>query len=163
MTLSQEKIKECKEQFDLFDHDKDKYINKKELGDIFRTLGENLSNEELVEIINMSSKNSSGKISYKEFLVIYDEKMKISDSLQVKTKKNETSPNLAENEYLEAFKLFDKDGTGMIPAPDLKEVMVSLGEISELEANQIVNDADYNNDGFIHYHEFVYFMMKIKQ
>jgi Ca2+-binding EF-hand superfamily protein len=51
----------------------------------------------------------------------------------------------------------------MIPAPDLKEVMVSLGEISELEANQIVNDADYNNDGFIHYHEFVYFMMKIKQ
>ena len=89
--------------------------------------------------------------------------MKISDSLQVKKKKNETSPNLAENEYLEAFKLFDKDGTGMIPAPDLKEVMVSLGEISELEANQIVNDADYNNDGFIHYHEFVYFMMKIKQ
>jgi calmodulin len=161
MALSKEKIIECKEQFDLFDKDKDRCINKKELGDILRTLGENLSKDELTEIMKINGKPEASKITYKDFLEIYAIKFR-EHQLKEENKRQDqiVIDSTGENEYIEAFKLFDKDGNGMIPANDLKEIMVSLGEISEQEALQLVNDADLENDGYIHYYEFVDFMMR---
>ena len=160
--LPKEKIRECKIQFDIFDKDKDKAINKKELGDLLRTLGENFINDELNKMMNLIDKDESGKIEFKEFLSLYELKMRdniLKEELENK-KLDEEFGYITENEYVEAFKLFDKDNTGIITVVDLKNIMTTLGDnMNEDEIIQLANDADYNNEGFIDYRVFVRFMM----
>lgn len=56
---------------------------------------------------------------------------------------------------MEAFKVFDKDGNGVISSRELKHVMANLGEIlSEAEVEAMINEADIDGDGCINYAEF---------
>ena len=60
-----------------------------------------------------------------------------------------------EDEILEAFKVFDKDGNGLISARELKHVMANLGEtLSEEEVDGMIKEADTDGDGSINYKEF---------
>ena len=60
-----------------------------------------------------------------------------------------------EDEILEAFKVFDKDGNGLISARELKHVMGNLGEsLSEDEVEAMIKEADTDGDGSINYAEF---------
>ena len=64
-------------------------------------------------------------------------------------KKHHTDP---EQELLEAFKVFDKDGDGFISADELRIVMTSLGEkLTDQEVDDMLNEADTNGDGKIDY------------
>jgi calmodulin len=143
--LQEEKVTECKEVFDLFDKDKDGSITTKELGDVMRALGANPTQAELQEMINEVDTDGSGKIEFKEFLELFAKKMKDPDT---------------EEDLIEAFKIFDKDGNGVISAAELRHVMTTLGErLTEEEADEMIREADTDNDGFINYHEFVKIMM----
>ena len=126
--ISEEKITEFKEAFNIFDKDKDGYITTKELGDIMKNLGQSPSEAELQDMIN-------------EFIGIMARKMRDSDS---------------EEELIEAFKIFDRDGNGLISSDELLHVMVSLGENTNLEEiEELIKEADLDGDGFINYEEFV--------
>ncbi|CAF4932655.1 unnamed protein product, partial [Rotaria magnacalcarata] len=49
----------------------------------------------------------------------------------------------SEEEILEAFRVFDKDGNGYISADELRNVMTSLGEkLTDEEVNQMIREAD---------------------
>jgi calmodulin len=98
-SLPEDKVTECKEVFDLFDKDKDGSITTKELGDVMRALGANPTQAELQEMINGVDQDGSGKIEFKEFLELFAKKMKDPDT---------------EEDLIEAFKIFDKDGNGVI-------------------------------------------------
>ena len=68
--------------------------------------------------------DESGKIDLPEFLHMMSKR--ISDT------------NL-EEDILEAFKVFDKDGNGVISARELKIVMANLGEtLSETEVEALI-------------------------
>ena len=65
-----------------------------------------------------------------------------------------------EEDLIEAFKNFDKDGSGNISAQELRHVMTTLGEkLTEEEADEMIREADTNGDGYIDYVEFVKIMM----
>ena len=139
--LQEEKVAECKEVFDLFDKDKDGAITTKELGYVMRALGADITQTELQEMINKIDQNSSGKIEFKEFLELFVKKLKDPDT---------------EEDLIEAFKIFDKNGNGIISAAELKLVMTTYGErLTEEEANEMIKEADTDGDGFINYHEFI--------
>ena len=122
-SLPEDKITECREVFDLFDKDKDGSITTKELGDVMRALGANPTNTELQEMIAEVDKDNSGKIEFNEFLDLFARKMKDPDT---------------EEDLIEAFKIFDKDGSGNISAQELRHVMTTLGEkLTEEEADEI--------------------------
>merc|ERR1712037_542450 len=107
-----------------------------------RALGANPTQSELQEMINEVDQDGSGKI---EFLEFFAKKMKDPDT---------------EEDLIEAFKIFDKDGNGVISASELKHVMTTLGErLTEEEADEMIKEADMDGDGFINYHEFVKIMM----
>ncbi len=143
--LQEEKVAECKEVFDLFDKDKDGAITTKELGYVMRALGADITQTELQEMINKIDQNSSGKIEFKEFLELFVKKLKDPDT---------------EEDLIEAFKIFDKNGNGIISAAELKLVMTTYGErLTEEEANEMIKEADTDGDGFINYHEFIKIMM----
>ncbi len=59
-----------------------------------------------------------------------------------------------EAELKEAFRVFDRDGNGMISAAELKYVMTNLGEkLSNEEAEEMVREADLDGDGLFFYNK----------
>jgi calmodulin len=74
--------------------------------------------------------------------------------------KNERDEN-AEEEMIEAFKVFDSDGNGRISSDELRQIMANLGEkLTEEEVDEMVKEADIDGDGEINYEEFVRMMFK---
>ena len=139
--ISEDKINEFKEAFNIFDKDKDGYITTKELGDIMKNLGQTPSEAELQDMINEVDIDGNGTIDFKEFLCLMTRKMRDSDS---------------EEELIEAFKIFDRDGNGLISSDELLHVMVSLGENTNMEEiDDLIKEADLDGDGYINYEEFV--------
>ena len=139
--LSEEKITEFKEAFEIFDKDKDGYITTKELGDIMKNLGQTPSEAELQDMINEVDIDGNGTIDFKEFLGLMARKMRDNDS---------------EEELIEAFKVFDRDGNGLISNVELQHVMTSLGEnVTMDEVDEMIKEADLDGDGYINYEEFV--------
>ena len=138
--LSKEQIAEFREAFDIFDYDGDGCITIKELGIVMRSLGQNISEKELIEMIIELDENGDGVIEFKEFLFLMTRKMKKA---------------LTENEFLEAFKDFDKDGNGLISSHEFRIVMTRLGHnLSEEQIEEMIREADEDYDGFINYEEF---------
>lgn len=98
-----------------------------------RNLGQNPTEESLRQMINEVDADGSGTIDFAEFLTLMARKMKTKDS---------------EAEILEAFKVFDKDGSGKISASELRQVMNNLGEkLSDQEVEEMIREADLDGDG----------------
>merc|ERR1711933_625937 len=65
-----------------------------------------------------------------------------------------------EEELIEAFKVFDRDGNGFISAAEVRHVMTNLGEkLTDEEVDEMIREADVDGDGQINYEEFVKMMM----
>ena len=63
------------------------------------------------------------------------------------------------DELKEAFKVFDKDGSGSISAAELKHVMNNLGEkLTDEEVDEMISEADVDGDGEINFEEFIKMM-----
>lgn len=137
--LDEDKIVAFKEVFDLFDKDKDGAIDTKELGIVLRANGVNITEAEISELMN--EMDSNGKVEFKEMLQLYDKKEK---------------ENFTEEELLDAFKLFDKDGTGTITSTELNRIMTTMGEtFTDEEADALLKELDPDSSGTIDYHEFI--------
>jgi calmodulin len=142
--LSEDEIAEFKEAFSMFDKNGDGTISSHELGTIMRSLGQNPTESELMDMINEVDIDGNGIIDFKEFLNMMAKKMKETDS---------------EEELREAFRVFDKDGNGHISAVELRTVMTTLGEkLTDDEVDEMIHEADLDGDGQVNYEEFVRMM-----
>ena len=140
-----DKYSECKEIFDLFDKNGDGSISSTELDNLLRALGAKPTPEEIQEMINEVDKDNSGRIEFNEFLELYSRKMNEPET---------------EEDLIEAFRIFDRDGNGLITRDELRHVMTTLGEkLTEEEADEMLRQADINQDGYINIEEFIKFLM----
>merc|ERR1719343_1696454 len=89
--------------------------------------------------------DDQGRIDFPDFLSLMARKMKDGET---------------EEELIEAFKVFDRDGDGFISAGELRYSMTNLGEkLSDIEVDEMIREADIDGDGQINYDEFVKMMM----
>jgi len=52
----------------------------------------------------------------------------------------------------QAFRMFDRDGSGTVNAQELRHVMMNLGEkLGEDEVDEMMREADVDGDGEINY------------
>lgn len=115
-----------------------------------RNLGQNPTEESLKQMIREVDADENGTIDFAEFLTLMARKMKTKDS---------------EAEILEAFKVFDKDGSGKISRTELRQVMSNLGEkLSDEEVEEMMKEADLNGDGvcvppMLHSHCLICFVL----
>mmetsp|Transcript_44859 Transcript_44859/g.71619 ORF Transcript_44859/g.71619 Transcript_44859/m.71619 type:complete len:205 (+) Transcript_44859:71-685(+) len=139
--LTEEQIEEFKEAFRLFDKDGSGTISNDELGTVMRSLGQNPSDQELTDLVEEVDIDGNGEIDFQEFLLMMAKKMNAVDS---------------EQEIREAFKVFDKEGTGSISSAYLRHIMTTMGDrLSDDEVDEMIQEADIDGDGDIDYDEFV--------
>ena len=92
--------------------------------------------------------DGNGTVEFPEFLELMGKKMKDTDT---------------EEELVEAFKVFDRDGNGLITFIELRKVMTLLGEkLTDADLQEMIHEADVDGDGGINYTEFVRMMMMAK-
>ena len=143
--ITDEQRKELQDVFDQFDKDKDGKISAKELENAMQSMGQNPTVDEVQEMMREVDLNQDGKIDFDEFMYLMT---KSSTDTQT------------EDEVINAFRVFDKEGNGLISSAELKHIMMTIGDkMTEEEADEMVNEADIDEDGMINYEEFVRMMM----
>lgn len=143
--LTEDQISEIKEAYRLLDKDGKGRITTKELGDAMRSLGQNLNETELQDMITEADLDGNSTVEFPEFLKLMARKMRDTDF---------------EKKLKEAFQVFDKDQSGSISPAEFRLVMTNLGEtLTDEEVDEMVREADVDGDGQINYKEFVKVMM----
>ena len=143
--LPKSKGEEYKKVFESYSKGQEGNVNKQELANIFKAINIDASDEEIKEIIKKMDLEDKKEINYDEFLTIINQREKDVDE---------------EEEVLKAFKVFDKDGNGLININELKDIMLSMGNNwSENEINEMFAEADIDMDGYLNYEDFVRTMM----
>ena len=112
--LSDDKIAECKEIFDLFDQNGDGHIGIKELEEILRALGTSIPYEEILNLCKRVNHNfnEEGKLKFDDFLKIF---------VQFKDKN-------IEEDISNGFEILDSKNEGII---SLSSVHVVLEKVKE--------------------------------
>ena len=113
-------------------------VGSKKLGTVFRAVGLNPTEAQLADWIKECG---SGDVNWDTFK-------------KVAVKKFE-SANDSTEEIIEAFSVFDKDGSGMIPLAEFKHICSAMGEaLSEKEMLEVMKEIDVGSDGMINYKSF---------
>jgi len=111
-----------------------------ELKQIMLQLGQNPSEEDLLEMMRIVDVNGDNEIDFEEFLVMMSLRQEERDT---------------DGELMEAFKLFDLDGSGTISRDELKTLMKNLGQaLTDSEIDAMIDEVDENLDGEISFDEF---------
>eukprot|EP01095_Lingulamoeba_sp_RSL-Kostka_P002272 TRINITY_DN13126_c0_g1_i1.p1 TRINITY_DN13126_c0_g1~~TRINITY_DN13126_c0_g1_i1.p1 ORF type:complete len:170 (+),score=75.66 TRINITY_DN13126_c0_g1_i1:44-511(+) len=137
--IPEDKLRDYKEAFSLFDKNNDGHITIEELGAVMKKCfdGKEPSQDELEDMIYEVDKDKNGDIDFKEFVQMMEKSKSDDDELK------------------EAFSLFDKNGDGKISFKELKGVLQTLGEdLAENEIREMIEEADDNDDGEIDFEEF---------
>lgn len=129
-----------KEAFNFYDKDNDGLINSKLLLSALRALGINPNEEEVREMLLDVGLDESDRIKFDDFVFIANKQ------LQSRNPKNE---------ILKAFKVFDTNNDGKINTEEFVHIMTNLCEpLTKEEINEIIHEADPNNQGFIDINSF---------
>ncbi|KRY82091.1 putative myosin regulatory light chain [Trichinella pseudospiralis] len=133
--FSQGQIQEFKEAFNMIDQNRDGFIDKEDLHDMFASLGKDVSDDVLDSMIN----ESPGTINFTVFLTLFGEKMTGTDPEEV---------------IRNAFQCFDEEGTGYIEEGYLRELLTTMGDrYTNEQVDELFKDAPIKNSLF-NYIEF---------
>ncbi|KAM3281147.1 calcium-dependent protein kinase 1 [Capsicum chacoense] len=142
-SLSEEEIAGLKEMFKMIDTDNSGQITFEELKVGLKRVGANLKESEIYDLMQAADVDNSGTIDYGEFIAATLHFNKIE----------------REDHLFAAFSYFDKDGSGYITADELQQACEEFG-IGDAHLEDMIRDADQDNDGRIDYNEFVAMMQK---
>jgi len=105
-TFDQKTIQEFKEAFTIMDQNKDGFIDKNDLKDMYASLGQIVSDSVLQEMID----EASGPINFTVFLTLFGDRLTGTDP---------------EDVIVGAFKMFDKKDTGIVSEDQLKKILTN--------------------------------------
>ena len=135
---------EIREVFDLFDVDGSGLLDVKELRVAMRALGLEPTPAD-VQAVADSGRVKDGKVSLEVFQEAMAERLSGRDPRE---------------EIAKAFALFDEERTGKINLQTLRRVARELGEnVTDTELEEMISEADQDNDGFVTLDDFVRIMM----
>lgn len=142
-SLSEEEIAGLKEMFMSMDTDNSGAITFEELKAGLHRYGSNLKDTEIRDLMEAADIDNSGTIDYGEFIAATIHLNKLE----------------REEHLVQAFRYFDKDGSGYITIDELQQACQEQG-LNDLFLEDIIKEVDQNNDGTIDYGEFVAMMRK---
>ena len=139
--LTDQQIIEFREAFQAFDKDGNGSISTKELGTVMRSLGQNLSEAEIKQMIEIVDEDKSGTIDFKEFLNLMARNMKIVNK---------------EEKLLDALNTLDQDGSGKISKYKLRNIILKTDKkMTGEEIEEIIKTFDMDEEGNIDVQDFI--------
>ena len=141
-----EQLAEFTAAFSKFDKDEKGTIATAQLGLVMRSLGQSVSKADLQDMIINIDPDGKGTIAFPEFLSMMAPKVE---------------HDISEEEIREAFKAFDRNGSGFISGSELQHIMKHLGEKLTDDwflLDEMIAEADKDGDGEINYEEFLSIM-----
>ena len=143
--ISKEQRDDYLDAFNMFDTNQEGSITAKKLGTLLERLGQHPTEDDLRDMISVVDQKGDGKIDFDEFIAMMEKRKDEVDT---------------EQEIINAFRVFDKDGNGLISKAQLTTILATLGDtLSNEEIEEMIIEADVDGDGFINYEEFVRMMM----
>ncbi|CAL5350045.1 unnamed protein product [Camellia sinensis] len=140
--LQSDQVKQLKDIFKRFDMDSDGSLTHLELAALLRSIGLKPNGDQLhVLLANMDS-NGNGSIEFDELVeaILPD----MSEEVLIN-----------QEQLMEVFRSFDRDGNGYITAAELAGQMAKMGHpLSYRELSEMMTEADTNGDGVISFNEF---------
>ncbi|KAG6471481.1 probable calcium-binding protein CML31 [Zingiber officinale] len=125
--------------FCYFDENGDGKISATELQSCMRSIGEELSHEDAVSVVESSDSDGDGLLGFDDFVRLVE-----GDESEEKEK------NLRE-----AFKVYQEAGDGCITPRSLRRALGKLGETKSVEeCTVMIRQYDINGDGVITFDEF---------
>lgn len=134
------------ESFSLYDTIGDHKIDITILGEVLRGLGLNPTEGDVQKIIRELDSSGSKRITYEEFLPIFES---LSSRGEGRGRKKTT------DDFLECFRVFDREQNGTISVGELQHVMTTLGEgLTSDEVNAITAGME-DKAGMVNIEDFV--------
>ncbi|TFK70054.1 Ca2+-binding EF-hand protein [Pluteus cervinus] len=138
--ITEEQKQEIKEAFELFDADKDGFIDYHELKVAMRALGFDLKKAEIMKLLREHDQNRPGLMEFEDFARILSEQILARDPTE---------------EIRRAFQLFDDDRTGKISLRNLRRVAKEIDDrLTDSELQAMIEEFDLDGDGEISEAEF---------
>lgn len=149
--LQSEQLTQLKDIFSRFDMDSDGSLTQLELAALLRSLGLKPSGDQLHALLASIDANSNGKIEFDELVsALLPDYASAPEDLFIN-----------QEQLLEVFRSFDRDGNGFISAAELAGSMAKMGHpLTYRELSEMMREADTNGDGVISFSEFATIMAR---
>lgn len=149
-------VKELTATFEVFDRDGDGRISKSELGTVLRSLGDDLSDSELDELMSKVDGDGDGFIDLQEFIGFHTQKSARTSDASHSSSSSIDEADEEEYALQAAFDVFDANKDGFISAEDLRRVMCSLGDehTSLAECSHMIDCVDNDGNQLVDFTEF---------
>ncbi len=132
--------------FKAYDKENKGEIPSSMLGTVMKNLGHNLKPEQLQEAIEAVDSDGSGWIDFDEFIALMARKTKEAED---------------EQEFREAFRVFDKGNKGQIETTDLKVIFKALDpDMSDDEIDAIITEVDEDGSGTLDFEGSTFYTKK---
>lgn len=146
--LEIDQLKQLKDIFSRFDMDSDGSLTHLELAALLRSLGLKPSGDHIHALLANMDSNGNGAVEFDELvktIMPY-----VNDEILVN-----------QEQLLEVFRSFDRDGNGYITLAELAGSMAKMGQaLTYRELTEMINEADTDGDGVISFNEFATIMAK---
>ncbi|KAL5723489.1 putative calcium-binding protein cml16 [Ranunculus cassubicifolius] len=147
-TIQTDQLNQLKEIFTRFDMDADGSLTQLELAALLRSLGLKPTGDQLHAMLSNMDANGNGFVEFEELV-------------------NAILPDMNEEvlinqeQLLEVFQSFDRDGNGYITAAELAGSMAKMGHpLTYKELTEMMREADMDGDGVISFGEFATIMAR---
>ncbi|KAG8382966.1 hypothetical protein BUALT_Bualt05G0134900 [Buddleja alternifolia] len=140
--LQSDQLKQLKDIFNRFDMDRDGSLTQLELAALLRSLGLKPSGDQIHVMLAKIDVNGNGSIEFEELVeaILPD----INEQVLIN-----------QDQLMEVFRVFDRDGNGYITAAELAGQMAKMGHpLTYRELSETMREADTNGDGVISFSEF---------
>lgn len=137
--FDQKQVQEFKEAFNLMDQDRDGTVSMDDLKEVYASLGKAPKDSELKAMLD----EAQGPVNFTMLLTLFGDRLNGTDE---------------ENVILNAWKNFDKEGTGQINTKSLREVLTGEGRpedrLTDIEFSQMLEGAPVDPKGNLDYAAF---------
>ncbi|KAH0788923.1 EF hand family protein [Histomonas meleagridis] len=131
-----------KNAFDAFDDDRDDLVSTDELGKLLRAVGFNPLPEEVEDMIEDIN---APTFDYNSFMYIVSRHAREADP---------------EQELIDSFRVFDKDGSGKLKTETIRKILRSLKQpFTEDQINELLGQATIDKNDCIKYDDFARLML----
>lgn len=138
--IPEETLQDMQKLWRVFDLKKLNKVDISQLKRIMSALDFHLDPKELALVRKQVDPDTTGFMTFESLRLVMEDKLKEVDTYE---------------DLILQFKKLDKDGDGMIPAPEYKQYMKNLGvKLTEEQVEAMMSEADAKGDGIVEMESF---------